>query len=306
MQSNASSSASTPKFLRRLTRDLFDFERPGTTGEHLHFRLLEFVLAGAAGHLCWTWGWYIQQNVSEPLLRLGFAQYLDVSFMFDHYIAVGNALLIIGLLALGFFRAWRPAYLAALLLFHLQYVSRYILGEISHGSNLVGMGVLGLGLAHLWFSEERLRRRFTFGFLYFFIGLGYTSAGFCKLIGTGITWANGHHLWMWIAERKVDVMSEVGAFEPNLLQEIILSDVTVATLVLSFGHLVELAGVLAWWRRVRYPVMLLLVSMHIGIILSMNIVFFWTTTLLCLLALPWGTFYDRVRASGRTPAVPAK
>jgi uncharacterized membrane protein len=289
------SSTSASSFLQRLGRELFGFDRPETTGDYLHFRVLELLLVGAAIHLCWTWGFYIHHNVSTPLLELGIAQYLDVSFMFDHYVAVGNAVLIIVLLALGLFRVWRPAYFGALLLFHLQYVSRYILGEISHGSNFVGMGVLALGLTHLVFTDPQRRRRFTFGFLYFFIGLGYTSAGMSKLIGTGITWADGHHLWMWIAERKVDVMGKFGAFEPNLLQELILSDVTVATLVLTFGHLVELSGFLVWWRRFRYPVMGLLVSMHVGIAFSMNIMFWWTTIILVLLMLPWGSLYDQLR-----------
>lgn len=297
------SSTSSPNFFRQLGHELFGFDRPETTGEYLHFRVLELLLVGAAVHLCWTWGFYIQQNVSEPLLELGIAQYIDVSFMFDHYVAVGNAVLVIALLALGLFRVWRPAYFVALLLFHLQYVSRYILGEISHGSNFVGMGILGLGLAHLVFTDPQMRRRFTFGYLYFFIGLGYTSAGVSKLIGTGPTWADGHHLWMWIAERKVDVMGKFGAFEPNLLQELILSDVTVATLVLAFGHLAELSGFLVWWRRFRYPVMGLLVSMHIGIAFSMNIMFWWTTFILVLLMLPWGSLVDRMRSSALEPAL---
>jgi len=295
-----SSTTSDTGFLQRLGRELFGFERPETTGDRIHFRVVEFVLVVAAAHLCWTWGWYIQYNVSEPLLRLGLAQYIDVSFLFSHYLAVGNAILIVGLLILGLFRVWRPAYFVALLLFHLQYVSRYILGEISHGSNFVGMGILGLGLAHLVFTDPQMRRRFTFGYLYFFIGLGYTSAGVSKLIGTGLTWSDGRHLWMWIAERKVDVMGKFGTFEPNLLQELILSDVAIATLVLAFGHLVELSGVLVWWRRFRYPVMGLLVSMHIGIAFSMNIMFWWTTIILALLMLPWGTLADQVRAVGWT------
>jgi hypothetical protein len=47
--------------------------------------------------------------------------------------------------------------------------------------------------------------------------------------------------------------------------------------------------------------MLLLVSMHIGIALTMNIVFWWTTALLILLALPWGTLLDRAWATRPTP-----
>lgn len=287
--------------LQRFARGLFNFERPVSPGESLHIRIVELAIVAFAAHLCWKWGLYIQKNISEPLLELGLAQYLDVSFMFDHYVAVGNALVIIGMLILGFLRAWRPAYLVALGLFHLQYVSRYILGEISHGSNFVGMGLLGLGLAQLAFSSEHLRQRFAVGFLYFFIGLGYTSAAMCKFIGTGLTWAQGQHLWMWIAEREVDVLSKMGAFEPNMLQELILSDVTWATLVLAFGHLAELSAFLVWGRRFRYPVMLILLCMHIGIVFSMNIIFWWTTALIALLCLPWGLFLDRLVSFSRAP-----
>ncbi len=297
-------SASVSRFVDQLGRELFNFGRPESFGERLHFRIVEAILGGFTIILCWKWGWYIQANISAPLLELGLAQYLDVSFMFDDYLAVGNAGLIAVLVVLGFARAWRPAYALALFLFHLQYVSRYILGEISHGSNLVGMGVFGLGLALLFFSDEKRRRRFTLGFLYFFIGLGYTSSAFCKLVGTGLHWANGHHLWMWIAERRVDVMAKFGMFDPNMLQELILSDATWGTLVLAFGHLAEFLAVLMWWRRFRRPILFLLLTMHIGIIVTMNIVFWWTTALLILLAFPWDVLIDRISTARSSPTVP--
>lgn len=303
---NGSFSATLSGFVDRLGHELFDFDRSESLGERIHFRVVEALLAVATVSLCWNWGWYIQKNINESLLELGLAQYLDVSFMFDHYIAVGNAIFIAVLVVLGFARMWRPAYALALFLFHLQYVSRYILGEISHGSNLVGMGILGLGLAHFYFSDEQRRRRFVFGFLYFFIGLGYTSSAFCKLIGTGVHWADGHHLWMWIAERKVDVLGKFGTFEPNMLQELILSDAAWGTLVLAFGHLAELSAILMWWRRFRRPILFLVLSMHIGIAFTMNIVFWWTTMLLALLAFPWDALFDWVYAAQRSPTVRAR
>lgn len=205
------------RFSHTLRRELFSDFASDTTGTHLYFRGVELFLVGYAFYYCWDWGIYIQQNISSVLLPLGLANYIDVSFMFDHNVALINAALVGVLGLVGFFRLWPPAYLLALFAFHLQYVARYSLGEISHGSNLVGMGVLGLGLALLFFRDEEHRRRFTFGFLYFFIGLGYTSAAVCKLIGTGITWPDGRHLLMWIAERKVDTLSKFGSFEPSFL-----------------------------------------------------------------------------------------
>jgi hypothetical protein len=230
------------------------------------------------------------------MLPLGLAQYIDVSFMFDHHVALINAGLIALLLLLGLTRAWRPAYAVALLLFHFQYVARYSLGEISHGSNLVGMGILLLGVAHLSFSDQTARRQFVWGTLYFFIGLGYTSAAVCKLVGTGIFWPDGHHLLMWIGERKVDVMSKFGTFDPNLLQEMVLQNYHWGTLFLLFGLIAEASSFLMWFRKYRYYIVMLVVSMHFGILLTMNIFFDASTYLLILLGLPWNRVLDTARA----------
>lgn len=281
-------------FIQTLSRELFAFDQTETRGDRIYFRILELFIVAYAVWYCWDWGVYIQENISSVLLPLGLAQYIDVSFMFDHYLGPANAVLVAVLGLVGFVRLWRPAYLLALLAFHLQYVARYSLGEISHGSNLIGMGVLGLGLALLVFRSEFHRQRFTLGFLYFFIGLGYTSAGFCKLIGTGITWPDGHHLLMWIAERKVDTIAKFGAFEPSILQELVLQDFRFGTLFLLIGLFTELISFLMWWRKYRYVVVLLVVGMHIGIVFTMNIFFHASTYLLLLLGIPWNRVIDRV------------
>ena len=290
------------RYAHALSRQLFDFGREETWGERWHFRLVELFLVFYTIQFGWDWGWYIQNNISEVMLPLGLAQYIDVSFMFTHYVAIGNAVLMGVLCVVGFFRLWRPAYAVALLLFHFQYVARYCLGEISHGSNLVGMGILILGLAHLFFRDASRRRRFTFGSLYFFIGLGYTSAAGCKLIGTGITWPSGQHLLMWIMERKVDTVSKFGAFDPNLLQELVLQNYHWGTLILIFGLLAEGASFMMWFRRYRYYIVMLVVSMHFGIAVSMNIFFAASTYFLILLGLPWGRIfewtYDRLSVLG--------
>ncbi len=291
------------RFSHTLRRELFSDFSSDTLGTRLYFRGVELFLLAYAFYYCWTWGLYIQQNISSVLLPLGLANYIDVSFMFDHNVALINAALVGVLGLVGFFRLWQPAYLWALLAFHLQYVARFCLGEISHGSNLIGMGVLGLGLALFFFRKEEHRRRFTFGFLYFFIGLGYTSAAVCKLVGTGITWPDGRHLLMWIGERKVDTLSKFGAFEPSVLQEMVIQDYHYGTLFLLIGLFTEAISFLMWWRKFRYVVVVLVIGMHIGIVLTMNIFFHASTYFLILLGLPWHRIIDYVLERFQTPVL---
>ncbi len=291
------SASSSRSFPLSLAPELFGDDAPETRGDRVYFRLLELFILVYAAWFCWDWGFYIQQNISSVLLPLGLANYVDVSLFFDHQVALINAGLVTLLGALGFFRLWRPAYLLALISFHFQYVARYSLGEISHGSNLIGMGVLGLGIALLAFRSESMRRRFTFGFLYFFIGLGYTSAAVSKLIGTGLYWPDGRHLLMWIGERKVDTLSKFGAFDPNVLQDLVLTDYRFGTAILLFGLFAEAVSFLMWWKSYRYPIVLLVVGMHIGIYFSMNIFFAASTYLLILLGLPWNRVIDALLSS---------
>lgn len=208
--------------LQELGEELFGGASTETRGTRVYFRGLELFLVAYTMYFCFTWGHYIREFITSVLLPLGLAQYIDVSFLFEGHSALLLASLVAFLSVLGFFRVWRPAYLLALLGFHVLYVARYSLGEISHGSNLIGMGILGLGIATVAFESRDQRRRFVFGFLYLFIGLGYTSAAFCKLVGTGITWPSGQHLLMWIAERKVDAISKLGSFDPSIFQDLVL------------------------------------------------------------------------------------
>lgn len=277
--------------MRRLIHDLFDFDRPETAGNRLHGFVIEAFFVLYALRYCWEWGAYIGK-IDSVLLPLGIAQYIDVSFLFGNSLALWNAAAVTALCALGMTRVWRPAYLVAIVLFHLQYVARYSLGEISHGSNLIGMGILGLGVAAVLFTAETDRRRFLLGYLYFFVGLGYTSAAVCKLVGTGLDWANGYHLWLWLAERGTDVASTTGAFEPNVVQQLALTYPFVGAAMLTFGLVAEGAAFLMWWRRFRLPACLALVAMHLGVLVSLNIFFDAATYLLLLLGLPWGRAFD--------------
>lgn len=272
-------------------KHLFDFDREETTGEIVFFKIFELFVAGGTLFLAWTWGEYILR-ISDVVLPLGIAQYIDISFLFEHSLSLVNAAVISVLVVLGFFRVTRYAYLGAFLLLHLQYAARYSLGEIPHSANMLGMTLLGVALAMLLFQSSLHRRRFTMGFTYFFVGLGYTLAAISKLVGTGITWPDGRHLWMWINEKSVDVLSKTGTLDLNWLQEWALSDYTVATVFLAFGLLTELFAFLMWWRPLRTPVVLAVIALHVGIDLVMRIFFYLAVIELALLALPWARFID--------------
>ncbi len=282
--------------MKPFSPNLFDFEREDTFGERLFFRIFEGVVLYFILTFAWDWGFYILK-IGDVVLPLGIANHLDISFLFAHKLSLLNAAAITGLMAAGFFRLWRFGYLAALLLLHFQYAARYSLGEISHGSNVMGMALLALALGMIFFAERKHARRFTFGFLYFFLGLGYVLAAASKLIGTGPGWVDGRHLWMWIAERTVDTFSLSGAIAHNWLQLLALDSLPVATMILTFGLLTEFFAFLMWFRRTRPWIMTLLIMMHLGVLLTMKINFPANTVLLILLAYPWGLWLDRGLAS---------
>jgi len=276
-----------------LWRNLFGFDEQETAGDIVFFWLFELFIVGSTMSWAWYWAQYIPR-ISDIVLPLGMANYIDVSFMFNGTLPYVNAALISGLAVLGLLRVHRYAYMGAFLLLHLQFASRYVLGEIPHSSNVLGMAVLGFALALIVFQRAAHRRKFVIGYNYFFIGLGYTLAGICKLIGTGMFWSDGRHLWMWIHEKGIDAFAKFGVLEFNWIQEAALNSFSVATLFLTIGLLSELAAVLMWWRPLRTPVVLAVIGLHVGIYMVMGIMFSITFAILILLALPWARWIDAV------------
>ncbi len=282
--------------MQKVMHMLFQPDRVETRGEILFFRIFEVVMVGWALWFGWEWGRYIP-NIADVVLPLGIARFVDISFMFDHNLSIVNAGLMTAAALVGFFRLHRSGYLMLALFFHLQYVSRYSLGEISHGSNVVGLTAVALGLAYVAFREEKHSRRFALGVIIFFLGLGYTTAAMSKLIASGPLWVDGGHMWMWIQERTVDVFSKSGVVNINSFQQLVLDQYPLATAILTFGLLTELVGVLIWSPRFRPWVMTLLIAMHVGIFMSMQINFPANNAILFLLAYPWADVIDRVLGS---------
>ncbi|MEZ4700465.1 MAG: hypothetical protein R2834_09050 [Rhodothermales bacterium] len=273
------------------TAKLFALDRELTPGEILYHRAFEAFIVYWVVYFAWTWGFYIGR-IGEVVLPLGIASHIDISFMFNRTAPLVVAGLMTAAMLMGFLGKWKYGYAAGLLLMHLQYTARYCLGEISHGSNIIGFCLLALALGALAYQSRVHALRFALGFSFFFVGLGYSSAALCKLIATGPSWVDGSHLWMWIAERTVDTFSMTGVVEYNALQELALSYKPVATLILTFGLLTEAFGFLMWFPKTRPYIAILLIGMHIGILLSMKINFPANTYTLLLLGFPWDRWAD--------------
>jgi hypothetical protein len=282
--------------MKSLLDNLFDFERAETPGEVLFARLFEGYVAWCVIYLSWEWG-AVMQTIRHVVKHYGIAVHLDISFMLGGTAGFVNAALITVLVVLGFFRIGgfgRFGYLVAFPLLHLQYVARFTPGEM-HNPNLMGLVLLGLALGQVCFHEPRLQRRFMFGMACFFVGLGYTLAACSKLVASGPTWPDGLHLWMWVHEKALDQFAKEGHYHLNTLQQLVLDSRLLATGFLTVGMLSEALAFTFWWRRFRPWVGLALLGLHVGIFLVMNIQFRTATTLILLLAFPWGIWLDRVR-----------
>lgn len=154
------------------------------------------------------------------------------------------------------------------------------------------MSLLAVAISLFFFKDPKIYRRFAIGFVLFFVGIGYTSAGVSKLIGTSLTWPDGNHLWLWMAKRKVDVLSEGGVFSYNWIQEFSLKYRWFATLSLTFGLVAELAGFLLWFDKTRPFIAAALIGMHLGIYVAMNIMFDVYIYVLLLIGFPWSYWFD--------------
>jgi hypothetical protein len=280
--------------MRSFLSHLFGFERSETQGERYFAYVFEGFVVVATLRYAWEWASYVQK-LSDIVLPLGIAHYVDVSLFFGPW-AYGAAALLTVCLLLSVGRYWRYGYVAALLLLHLLFAARYSQGEIPHSSNVLGMTLLGFGLGLASFDVERLRRRFAIGFAYFFIGLGYSISFFCKMIGTGPHWVDGHHLQLWIYEKSVDMFARTGTFDFTFAQSLALDHYWVATAFLAIGAVTELLAFSMWWPRFRIPAVLAVLGLHGGIYLTMRIIFDVTTIELILLALPWACIVQRTLA----------
>ena len=296
-------------WIRALERHLFDDQaicsedKAVRDASWVHFRLFELFVAAWAIAYAWTWGLYTFKS-SVVILELGVANYLPVERLFGTPSMVIATIVTLGIAA-SITRLSRWGYLIAMIALHLQYVVRFSQGEIPHSSNLIGFALLALAVGFATHKDSIAQVRFSWGFLWFFVGLGYTSAAISKLVGTGVTWIEGQHLVLWIHEKAIDYASMTGTWSPNILQAAILESVWVGTLSLFIGWFTEAIGVLMWFRRLRPYVILVTIGMHFGITWTMNIVFIAFEMQLFLTGFPWAEWAAMVKRR-IYPSIPVK
>ncbi|SMO42818.1 hypothetical protein [Fodinibius sediminis] len=287
----------------RLFDNLFNLEVPESTGTKIQLRAFELFTVVYTLIYTWEWAFYVPR-LSDIVLPLGLANYIDVKIFFGELATINAIVITLACLIPFFFKRQRWLYFLAFILFHIQYVSRFSQGEIPHSANFVGFSLMGLGIAALFIRDIKKSLPFAFGFTLFFIGLGYTSAAISKLVATGITWVDGQHLWLWIGEKSIDILSKTGEFQLNWLQELAISSRMIATLILTFGLVTEFMGFCIWYRRWRPYITLALIGMHIGIDLTMNIFFKTFTIQLIIMGFPWNRYINalihrRISFSGK-------
>ena len=273
--------------------NLFQFDEPDSTGTKIQLRFFEFFCVIYTLIYTWEWAFYIPR-LSEVVLPLGLANYIDIEIFFTNGISIYNAILITAFVLYPLFtKQYRWFYAIAFLLFHLQHVARFSQGEIPHSANLIAFSLLGLGLSGVFFKDIEKALTFAFGFVLFFAGLGYTSAAISKLVATGPVWIEGSHLWLWIGEKSIDILSKTGEFQHTFIQQMALNSWFVATLFLLFGLLAEMTGFLMWWKKFRPFIITALILMHIGIDLSMNIFFTAFTLQLLIMGYSWNKLINK-------------
>lgn len=278
--------------MNSLLQNLFEFKHKASFGVKLYLRLFELFTVFYTLLYAWKWGFYILR-ISDVVLPLGLANYINVEIFFGNYLPLVVAGLITVLTTVAFiYKRYKWLYLLVFLLLHIQYVTRFSLGEIPHSSNLIGFSVLGLGLAFCFIKDKWNALSYAYGFLVFFIGLSYTSASISKLVASGLTWVDGNHLWLWIAEKSTDVLSAEGSYTLNWVQELALQNRFIATVILVIGLLTELFAFLFWWKKLRPIITLLLIGMHIGIYYTMNIWFMSYLIELSIIGFPWHKLFN--------------
>jgi hypothetical protein len=265
---------------------IFEFSRPVTKPDLIHFRVLEAFVCGAAIWASWEWALAISGQIATPAL-LGLAKVTGIPF-----VSRTSAVLAatgITVCACSAFARIRPAtsYTAVVGLMHLLYVSRWAYGKANHTDNMVGMTIVCLALGYALFRDDEARRvRGVLGFVFVAIGIIYTFAGLAKLRTTGLGWANGAHLQIWIYEAHTGELARFGQSNFTALQTFLLEHTRIGSLLLAGSLAIECCGAAVCFARTRHFALLAMISLHIGIWFVLDIRFSFYMIELLILFVP--------------------
>lgn len=271
---------------------VFEFSRPVTNADRLHFRALEVFVCFAACWASWKWAFnFPREEVFYPAF-LGIAEFTGAPFV-SISAAYAVAAFITGF-AVYAYAGRRPAvgYSLVFVLMHLLYVSRWVYGKPAHSDNMLGVTLLGLAAgAALFSSDEAHRIRGSLGLIFISVGLIYVLAGLAKLRTTGLGWANGLNLQIWIYESRIGEFAAHGNLEFSALQRFFLEHTTAGTVALAGALMTECAGFLVWFVRVRYLVLAAILAMHVGIwwVLDIRFTFFMIEVVILAVPVLWRT-----------------
>lgn len=281
----------------RLFEKVFELDVPLTEGEKKVFGLFEwFVVLTMTG---FAWDWSLKATGSDGAAFAAWAAEHQFMGLSGQALVSINAALITALLAMGRFRNdTRVAYLAAIPLLHLQLLARYAPGPGLHHSYLPGMMLLALATAFLLFRSPQQRMRFGLGMSYVFVAIAYTLAAASKVRQSGLAWLDGDNLLMWLTRNQVHRISKEQSYEFNVLQEYVMDNPVLGTVVLSPGLVVESLAFLFLFKRIRPYYAALLLMMHVGIAGLMKIYFPFNMAILLILGFPWARFFDKRGGTG--------
>lgn len=269
-------------------------------------RALEIVttLLAVRAAMSWTIDLGTIHSVTTPT---GIGTLVDLSPLYGTVVPWSIFAGIVVSLLVGVTGWSRHAYFVAVALLHLQFCLRFVHGKVPHTEHLLGLVLLGFGVAHVVTRDPVRFRRLSLEYATGALVALYFLAAVTKLAVTGPSWVDGANLALWISRKHLDVFSASGIEPHGYLADLALRSRLVGTSILSAGLLIELASPLAFVERFRRRMLLLFMGLHVGISLTLHIHFVNCLAILLTMAFAWEVhrYASRIRsiwgAGARSP-----
>ncbi|MDZ7694352.1 MAG: hypothetical protein U5K69_25055 [Balneolaceae bacterium] len=90
------------------------------------------------------------------------------------------------------------------------------------------------------------------------------------------------------------MLSAYGSFSPNWVQKLALNNWGIATIMLTGSLIAEASAFLMWWKSYRPHIFAIILGLHLGIDLIMNILFLTYTIEFIIIGFPWYRLINQV------------